>query len=152
MNSKEIQHVTDPRFGIGTPPDEQLNKLIATGQKFSSTDACLLRNQFYDEHFQIRDYGGPEGNHPFSLILMSSKEDYITNGAYGRAAKDYINYKVGEFFKISLLEYLDLEPSRTEIIKEICMEQIQENNEGIGDASKKVAQAQKQINDVLKKR
>ena len=112
----------------------------------------MLRSQFYDEHFKIRDYTGPEGTHPFSLILMSSKEDYITDGAYSRIAKDYVNYKVGEFFKISLLEYLDLEPYRTEIIKEICMKQIQENNEGVDDASKKVAQAQKQINDVLKKR
>lgn len=152
MNSEEIQHVTDPRFGIGSPSDEQLNKLIASGRTFSASDAHLLRSQFYDEHYKIRDYNGVEGTHPYSLILMSPKEDYVTNGAFHRVASDFVNYKVGEFFKISLLDYLKLEPNRADILKEICMTQIQENNVGVDDASAQIARAQKQINDAVKNR
>ena len=129
-----------------------MRELIAEGRKLSVSDATIIRRQFYDEHFGLRDYLDPkgEGKHPFSLMLMNPKEDVISNGSFRRAAMDFANYKIGEFFKLSLLEYLKLSPYEAEELRKICMDLVVSTNAGIENASSEVDKAQRRLRSELR--
>lgn len=138
-------HVTDPRFGLDVGNDPQLINLVATGVKYSIGDTRLLMREFYEQHQGIRDYAGKDGNHPFSLVLMSEKEDLISDGYFFRAAKNHADYKIYQMFGLSLDQYLEYPPHRAEVLHSLAMEMMKTNNGEIDDASKQLANAQRQL-------
>lgn len=75
--------------------------------------------------------------------MMSKKEDFITGGHFTTFAKRYSDYKVKEFFGLSLTEFLDLPPCRSDELISLCMEAIKESNRGIDDASRKLEEARR---------
>ncbi len=83
-------------------------------------------------------------------MLLSKKEDYVTGGAFQKACKDYVTYKVGEFFKLSFSEYMSYPPDRIRTIHDICLKQIEENNAGVDDASSKIAKAQRELTTAIR--
>jgi hypothetical protein len=84
-----------------------------------STDAQILLREAYETTYGIYNHDS-DNAHPFSLVLNSKKEDYLSFGPLYKLLVKYRLKDVNKTFGLNLKEFLSLPREFTEIILEIC--------------------------------
>ncbi len=89
---------------------DKINQLIKERKRFPSTDVQILLRQIYETSHGIYNHEGPEGNHPFALVLATPSEDPMAGKRLRERAREYIDCEVHKYFHIDFNTFLEQYP------------------------------------------
>jgi len=86
--------------------DSVLSDLIDQSPRLKSTDAQIVLRDRYETYFGVYNHSAQPA-HPFGLISMNWTEDNVTGGPLSERMHQFVDYRIGEYFKVSFDEFID---------------------------------------------
>lgn len=113
-----VVHVGDWKFGEGIRIEEHIRDVAALPRRLTSTDLQIVLRERYEQSHGIYDHNA--STDPLALVLMHWEEDAITSSTLRARMETFMDNRVGERFRLSFTEFLELPSYVCDLMIEVC--------------------------------
>ncbi len=101
-----------------------MTQAAKTLPKLSSVDLQIVLYDLYETIYGIYNHVSNNRNRPLASVAFHDSEDFTTGSLLEGSMKNYIEKNIGEFFKISYLEFMELPRDVIELMFEVAGREI----------------------------
>ena len=88
----------------------------------SNVDTKIILTDNYESKFGIFQHQLAANRRPLSSVAFHTSEDMLTHSLLAESMRTFESKKIGDIFRISYLEYMNLPVSVVSLMKDICDE------------------------------
>lgn len=125
-------HIFDPDFGDSRTPlyvhsidtiDTEIRRLTTIAQKLTPVEVNFYLIDRYETAYGIRNHDVDQDN-SFGIFAFNECEDSMKNSLLYERSEEFVQYKVGEHFKMSWLEFMELPHEYCNMLIEISKKKV----------------------------
>jgi hypothetical protein len=106
--------------------------------RYSSIDAQIVLNEFYETLFKIYNHYSGDNRRPLASVALHPEEDIIKNSLLEESIKTFYLRNIKETFGISYLEYIELPRYIGEIMSDVGKELLKKKSNIADDVQKEL--------------
>lgn len=132
--------IGNPDFGMGIDPTDFITRALKSIPKLNCVDGRMVMQELYETEYGIHNHLDPRTRRPLASVAMHPAEDINTGSWLENSFRAYASKGIGDIFKISVFEFMEMPLDIIEMMIRIADEEVSKKSKVVDE-----------INDQFKK-
>lgn len=106
--------------------------------KVNSVDAEIMMRDFYEHEFGIYPHLSANKKRPLASVAIHPAENTIEHSLLEEAIRTFIKHNIGDMFKLSLLEFLELPMDVVQILIRVASDAVMQKNQLVSNVEREL--------------